>query len=108
MTEATISLADPERILSLFGPRDQHLRAIRETLGVSIHHRDGEIRVAGDEAAVNRATQALEHLNSHLDSEGEIAGEHVAEVLARVQGKPAVAATPVDVASVARKVIPRT
>lgn len=108
MTEATISLADPQRILSLFGPRDQHLRAIRETLGVSIHHRDGEIRVAGEEGAVTRATQAFEHLNSHLESEGEIGGEHVAEVLARVQGKPAVAATPVDVASPARRVIPRT
>lgn len=32
----------------------------------------------------------------------------MAEVLARVQGKPAVAATPVDVASPARRVIPRT
>ncbi len=108
MTEATISLADPQRILSLFGPRDQHLRAIRETLGVSIHHRDGEIRVAGEEAAVNRATQALEHLNSHLESEGEIAGEQVAEVLARVQGKPALVAAAVDVATAARRVIPRT
>jgi phosphate starvation-inducible protein PhoH and related proteins len=108
MTEATISLADPQRILSLFGPRDQHLRAIRDTLGVSIHHRDGEIRLAGDEAAVTRATQAFEHLNSHLDSEGEIAGEHVAEVLARVQGKAAATATAVDVANVARRVVPRT
>jgi phosphate starvation-inducible PhoH-like protein len=108
MTEATITLADPERILSLFGPRDQHLRTIRETLGVSIHHRDGAIRVAGEETAVARATQAFEQLNSHLEAEGEIGGENVAEVLARVQGKPAVAAVPVDVASVARRIIPRT
>ena len=108
MTEATITLADPERILSLFGPRDQHLRTIRDTLGVSIHHRDGAIRVAGEETAVARATQALEHLNSHLESQGEIAGEHVAEVLARVQGRPAVAATPVEIASAARRIVPRT
>ena len=108
MTEATITLADPQRILSLFGPRDQHLRTIRETLGVSIHHRDGEIRLAGEETAVARATQAFEQLNSHLEAEGEIAGENVAEVLARVQGKPAVAATPVDIASAARRIVPRT
>jgi phosphate starvation-inducible protein PhoH and related proteins len=109
MTEATITLDDPQRILSLFGPRDQHLRTIRETLGVSIHHRDGEIRVAGEEAAVARATQAFEHLNSHLESEGEIEGEHVAEVLARVQGKKEAApAVPIDVASAARRVVPRT
>lgn len=109
MTEATISLDDPQRMLSLFGPRDQHLRTIRDTLGVSIHHRDGEIRVAGEEAAVARATQAFEQLNSHLEAEGEIGGEHVAEVLARVQGKKETAPTaPIDVASAARRVIPRT
>jgi phosphate starvation-inducible PhoH-like protein len=108
MTEATITVPDPQRILSLFGPRDQHLRTIRETLGVNIHHRNGEIRVAGEEGAVARATQAFEHLNSHLELAGEIAGEHVAEVLARVQGKPALAATPVEVASLARRVVPRT
>jgi phosphate starvation-inducible PhoH-like protein len=109
MTEATITLADPQRILSLFGPRDQHLRAIRDALGVSIHHRGGEIRVAGDESAVARATAAFEHLNSHLESEGEIAGEHVAEVLARVQGKKeVVGATPIEIVSAARRVVPRT
>ena len=108
MTEATISLADPQRILSLFGPRDQHLRTIRDTLGVTIHHRDGEIRVAGEEGAVTRAAQALEDLKSQLESQGEIAGEQVEQALARVQGKPAVAAAAVDIASAARRVIPRT
>ena len=58
MTEASIPLVDTHRVLSLFGARDQHLRAIRDTLGVSIVHRDGEIRVAGEEAAVARATSA--------------------------------------------------
>jgi len=45
MTEATIPLVDSHRALSLFGARDQHVRTIREALGVSITHRDGEIRV---------------------------------------------------------------
>lgn len=108
MTEATISLADPQRVLSLFGPRDQHLRAIRETFGVSVLHRDGEIRVAGEEAAVAKATQAFEHLNTHLTEQGSIGGEHVAEVLARVTGKQAIAVQPVDVVNVAKRIIPRT
>jgi phosphate starvation-inducible PhoH-like protein len=110
MTEATITLDDPERILSLFGPRDQHLRTIRDALGVSIHHRGREIRVTGEEAAVAKATQAFEHLSTHLDAEGEIGGEHVAEVLARVQGQRhagAPAAT-IDVATAARRIAPRT
>lgn len=108
MTEATITVPDPQRILSLFGPRDQHLRTIRETLGVNIHHRNGEIRVAGEEVAVARATQAFEQLNSQLESAGEIGLEHVTDVLARVQGKPAVGAAAVDIVSAARRVVPRT
>jgi len=55
-----------------FGARDQHLRAIRETLGVSITHRDGEIRVTGEEAAVARARDALAQLSTQLDEEGVI------------------------------------
>jgi phosphate starvation-inducible protein PhoH and related proteins len=109
MTEATIPLVDSHRALSLFGARDQHLRTIRETLGVSITHRDGEIRVSGDEAAVARATAALSQLSSRLDQQVEIGVDHVADVLAQVTGKRLVPAqTPVDVIHAARRVTPRT
>src|SRR3954453_23866142 len=84
MTEATIPLVDSTRALSLFGARDQHLRAIRETLGVSITHRDGEIRVTGDEEAVARAKDALTQLNSQLDTLGALTVDHVSDVLGQV------------------------
>src|SRR5215510_6237779 len=87
MTEATIPLVDSHRALSLFGARDQHLRAIRETLGVSITHRDGEIRVTGEEAAVARAKDALTQLNSQLDAQGVITLDHVSDILGQVTGK---------------------
>src|SRR5262245_29688474 len=109
MTEATIPLVDSHRALSLFGARDQHLRTIRETLGVSITHRDGEIRVTGEEGAVARATAALSQLNNRLDEQGEIAVDHVADVLAHVTGKRvAPSQPPVDVIQAARRVTPRT
>lgn len=108
MTEATIPLVDPHRVLTLFGARDQHLRAIRETLGVSIIHRDGEIRVAGEEAAVAKATAAFSQLNTQLDEAGELSGDHVADVLAQVTGKLKVTGPPIDVANVARRILPRT
>jgi phosphate starvation-inducible PhoH-like protein len=92
----------------LFGARDQHLRAIRDTLGVSIVHRDGEIRVAGEEAAVARATSALSQLNTQLDANGDLSGDHVADVLARVTGKRLVAASPIDVVNAAKRITPRT
>src|SRR5215471_18740811 len=109
MTEATIPLVDSHRALSLFGARDQHLRTIRETLGVSITHRDGEIRVTGDEAAVARAKDALTQLNSQLDAQGVITVDHVSDVLGLVTGKKngAVTAAGIDVVA-ARRISPRT
>src|SRR4029079_4627248 len=87
MTEATIPLVDSHRALSLFGARDQHLRAIRETLGVSITHRDGEIRVTGEEAAVAKAKEALAQLSTHLDAEGALTVDQVTDVLGSLTGK---------------------
>jgi phosphate starvation-inducible PhoH-like protein len=109
MIEATIPLVDSTRALSLFGARDQHLRAIRETLGVSITHRDGEIRVTGEEAAVARAKEALSQLNSQLDSQGAITVDHVSDVLGLVTGKKngAITASGIDVVA-ARRISPRT
>lgn len=109
MTEATIPLVDSHRALSLFGARDQHLRAIRETLGVSITHRDGEIRVTGDEEAVARAKEALSQLSTQLDSQGVITVDHVSDVLGLVTGKRngQIVAGAIDVQT-ARRITPRT
>jgi phosphate starvation-inducible protein PhoH and related proteins len=109
MTEATIPLVDSHRALSLFGARDQHLRTIRETLGVSITHRDGEIRVTGEEAAVARAKEALAQLSTQLDEQGTITIDQVTDVLGVVTGKRngATTAAAIDVVA-ARRITPRT
>jgi phosphate starvation-inducible PhoH-like protein len=108
MTEATIPLVDSHRALSLFGARDQHVRTIRDALGVSITHRDGEIRVTGDEEAVARAREALSQLSTQLDASGAITSDHVSDILGLVTGK---ISTPtggaIDVQA-ARRISPRT
>jgi phosphate starvation-inducible PhoH-like protein len=108
MTETTIPLVDPHQVLSLFGARDQHVRTIRDALGVSIIHRDGEIRVTGEEAAVAKAAAALAQLSSQLQAQGEISVDQVADVLARVQGKRLVTAPAIDVVNAAKRIVPRT
>lgn len=108
MTEANITLDEPQRVLALFGARDQHLRTIRDTLGVSVVHRDGGVRIAGDEAAVAKATSTFQQLIARLREQGEVTAEYVAEVLARVQGKKVDAVAPIDVVNVARRIVPRT
>ena len=62
MTEATLSINSPEEILTLFGPRDQHLRKLRRLFDVSITQRDGRIRISGEGEDVQRATRTLEKL----------------------------------------------
>ena len=107
MSEATIVLDDPQRVLSLFGPRDQHLRAIRDTLGVTVQHRDGEIRVAGEEGAVAKAKDAFDQMGAQLAQQGSIDGDQVTDILARLTGKRLVA-PPIDIVNTAKRISPRT
>lgn len=84
MTEATIALVEPKLALSLFGARDQHLRNIREKLGVAITHRDGAIHVSGDSSAVSQATEVLEQLKALAERRGEVSHEDVELALGKV------------------------
>jgi len=108
MFEATISLAEPQLALSLLGTRDQHLRTIREALGVTVTHRDGQIRVAGQEDAVARATEALEQLKSRAERQGSLTGDDVSAALALVTGAQVPDNTTVDVMNAARTIRPRS
>lgn len=73
MTEATLSITNPDEILALFGPRDQHLRKLRRLFDVSITQRDGRIRISGEgEEDVQRATRTLEKLHLLSRKQGEL------------------------------------
>jgi phosphate starvation-inducible PhoH-like protein len=85
MTEATISVVDSKALLSLFGPRDQHLRKIRDALSVEISARDDQIRIQGTETAVARATEVLEQLKAIVERQGSLEPDEVSRVLGRRQ-----------------------
>lgn len=109
MFEATIDQVGPDQVVQLFGPRDQHLRAIKDSLGVSISHRDGSVHVAGEEAAVARATEALEQLKARLDRGQPLNAEDVTGVLARLTGNgESVPTGAIDVVNAARRIAPKT
>ena len=109
MTEAIISLVNPNDLLTLFGARDQNVRKIRDRFDVEITHRDGKIRVAGDGSAVSQATEVLTLLKQAVERKGEIEESEVARAVARVTGDNDVpTAKPVAVASTGRVVKPRT
>ncbi len=109
MNEAIIPLVDSRSLLSLFGARDTHLRKVCDALGVKITHRDGEIRVAGDETSVARATEVLEQLKSLVEVHGAVDAEDVSQVLGIVSGaEPAAEPSRIDVFAAGRQIRPRT
>lgn len=110
MVENTISVVDSHALLSLFGPRDQHLRKIREALAVEISAHDHQVRIAGEKQAVARATEVLEQLKAYVDRHGTPTIEEVERALSAVQGGGGSdgQAAVIDVFNPNRKVRPRT
>ena len=108
MFEATIPLSKLDSILPLFGPQDQHLRTIRDSLDVQILHRDGELRIAGDENAVAQATEALVDLKTFVEKHGRLGGDEVQRTIDRIRGNGNQKATPIEVLAAGRQIKPRT
>src|SRR5580704_10649756 len=109
MAEATIPVSETKSLLALFGTRDQHLRRIREALGVTISSRNDRIHIAGDDLPVARATELFEQLQAVLKRQGSLAPEEVADALARVTGGGVVEhAALEDLQHAGRPIRPRT
>ena len=108
MSETTISVVSSKALLVLFGACDQHLRKIRDALGVSISARDGRIHVEGDERAVASATEVIEQLQAQANRHGVIAPDDVVRALAEVRlGRPYSSTPPLEVYT-GRQIRPRS
>ena len=111
MTEATISFVEPKFVLPLFGAKDQHLRRLRDRFQVKITHRDGQIRVSGDDdTAVSQATEALEVLTEIVRRKGQLTPDLFNQTIARVTGAadPARPIQSIDILQIGREISPRT
>ena len=116
MTEATLSITHPDEILTLFGPRDQHLRKLRRLFDVRITQRDGRIRISGEgEEDVQRATRTLEKLRQLSRQKGELSPGDI-DVAAAEEGALVVGtgkglsqpADEIDIQHAGRRIKPRT
>jgi phosphate starvation-inducible PhoH-like protein len=109
MSEATIPLADPRSLLALFGTRDQHLRKIRDSLGVSVSGRDDRIHIEGKDDAVAHATEVFEQIKGIADRFGSVSADEVARILADVTGRAdEVEQAPIELQHAGRPIRPRT
>ena len=74
MTERIVNADRVEDLISVFGSFDENIRRIEDTLNVSIINRGTDLKVSGDEEAVDKAIKTLEGLLS-LAAKGEMIDE---------------------------------
>jgi len=109
MSRTTIAVVDSKRLLTIFGPRDQHLRRIRAALGVGVSARHDSIQIEGEEPAVLKATELFEQLDRIARDQGTVEPEQVSHLLANATGeKPATTHDPIEVQRPGRQVQPRS
>jgi phosphate starvation-inducible protein PhoH and related proteins len=81
MPDVTISLENHDEELAVLGSRDQFLRQVRDTLGVKLLARRGEVRVEGDADRVEQARQVFEELRKLYKRQRAISSGDVAEAI---------------------------
>jgi phosphate starvation-inducible PhoH-like protein len=109
MTESTISVVSSDALLTLFGACDQHVRRIRNALGVSITARDDRIHIAGPEAAVASATAVLEQLQACATQLGTLSPDDVTRVLAGMKnGETPAEPLTIDIFRAGRQIRPKS
>jgi len=64
--EVTIQLDSVSKQLELFGPADNHLRLLRQSLGVQITARQSNLIISGTGKKVNEAAEVIEKMQKHL------------------------------------------
>ena len=74
VTERIVNADRVEDLISVFGSFDENIRRIEDALNVSIINRGTDLKVSGDEEAVDKAIKTLEGLLS-LAAKGELIDE---------------------------------
>ncbi len=84
MPEVTITLEGQNEELAVFGSRDQHLRQIRDALGVKVLARHGEVRIEGDSERIEQAREIFESLRGLYRLRRAILSSDVADLIDKV------------------------
>ncbi len=68
----------------LFGPSDKHLKMIRETMGVQVFARDGQVKLTGSAINVSHAESVIETLQRAIRRKQSVTVATVAEAISAV------------------------
>jgi phosphate starvation-inducible PhoH-like protein len=87
MSEASISFANHDDIRTLFGTRDQHLRQVRESIGIDVVIRDDEVCLYGSDEQIERALEIFAELRDIIATSGRLHDADVRQALTRDAAK---------------------
>ncbi len=111
MSESTITFANHNQILALFGAQDRYLRQIRDAVGVDVVVRGEEIQLHGQGDEIRQGMEVFAELKSVLERKGHIKDEDVTRVIRQVTGTGSEGPLnehAIDVFERAKRVHPRT
>ena len=120
MTHATISFETQDQLRALFGPRDEYLRLVRETVGIDFTLRGDELRLHGAPERIDRARAIIGELREIIDRKRHLPEAELHRVLEvneparngngtrNGQGEVEVHGGDIDLLEKSRQVRPRT
>jgi phosphate starvation-inducible protein PhoH and related proteins len=108
MAEATFAFSDHDQIRTLFGARDEHLRQVRDFLGIDVVLRGDELRLKGDEDHVQKGLRVLQELRGLVERQGQLSDDDVGRVLNSFGENGRTPVEAVDAATAHVKVRPRS
>lgn len=83
MSTANISLESQEQIRTLFGPRDQYLRLVQDSLGIDVVLRGDQLRLVGEQDHVDRGVRVLDEMCEIIHRKRDLPQQDVFEVFDR-------------------------
>ncbi|KPK64960.1 MAG: hypothetical protein AMK73_04410 [Planctomycetes bacterium SM23_32] len=91
--EKTIQVGGQDEVVKLFGPRDSHLKRLRDAFDVQVVARGQELRIDGPEENVRRCEAALLALEAELNRGTDITDDLLEDLIERHTRPPALTAT---------------
>src|SRR5262245_33914116 len=79
--ELTLTLAEPQKRVELFGAGDRNLRQISDALRVRINARNNTLRLLGEPTNVAKAAAVIEKLQNLLRGRDDLPEHALADVL---------------------------
>ena len=80
-----MTLESREEAVVLFGPRDQYLRLLRDTLSVRLIARGDQLMLEGTPQAIDETTRVLQQMRGIFRKTGQLTGDDVRNVLEAVK-----------------------